>query len=203
VSYAFKITGLANKKELIEQADQDYRLYKFALNDAPDGFWVLIFQQVGRDYREVTLSGNDGQAELWATASPNLSVKHVLRTAQRAVTQANAEANEANARFNKDEQEKAAREAAAQARLAAELDELNFDEPGLDEPIVPAEPDERTEPMMVAEGGPPLTPEEANSLFKMTPEGEAAAAESNGESSGESNGESSGDEPADEGPSEP
>lgn len=153
-----KITGLANKDELLVQPHERFRLYKFALSGAPDGLWVLLLQQAGAQFPDVTLSGNAGQAELWASAAPEVSAHHVLACAKRGVAQANAEAAESDRFFDREARERAEAEAAAKAEaeaaaragaeaeaakaaLASELDELSFDdELGSDESGGPGEP---------------------------------------------------------------
>jgi hypothetical protein len=130
MAYDLKITGLANRDELVDKGPQDFRLYKFSLNHAPDGFWVLLLQSAGLKMPEVTLSANADQVELWATANADVSVKTVLAKAKQAVSQANADANESDAQFNSKAEEKAAAMQEAQQALVAELDDLDFsDEP--------------------------------------------------------------------------
>ena len=67
MAYEIKITGLANKNELVEQGQKGDRLYKFSLSGAPDGFWVLLLQGAGQQFPDVTLSANADQQELWAS----------------------------------------------------------------------------------------------------------------------------------------
>lgn len=153
-----KITGLANKDELLEQPRERFLLYKFSLSGAPDGLWVLLLQQAGLQFPDVTLSANAGQAELWASAAPDVSARLVLDCAKRAVAQANAEAAESDRHFDSAAREKADAQAAAaaaaeaeaaarkeaeaaKAALASELDGLDFDEElGLDDGSGTGEP---------------------------------------------------------------
>lgn len=128
MAYDLKITGLANKDALKAEGPKAHRLYKFALNQAPDGLWVLLLQQAGRDVPDVTVSGNAGQTELWASANADVSVKRVLEGAKRAVKQANADANASDAQFNRAAEEEAASVASFQQQLVAEIDELSFDD---------------------------------------------------------------------------
>lgn len=126
--YDLKITGLANKDELKHEGPKDHRLYKFTLSEAPDGFWVLLLQQAGRAFSEVTISGNAGSTELWASADASVSVKQVLADAKRAVAQANVDATASDEQFSRAAKEKASVAAVQQDTLAKELDELDFSE---------------------------------------------------------------------------
>jgi len=126
VAYDIKITDLINKKELVDAGTAENRLYKFALNAEPDGFWVLLMQRAGLGYSDVTLSASADQSELWASAAGTISVKVVLNTAKQAVAQANADANESESQFNRAAQEKADALAEAQVAFTAEVDDLDF-----------------------------------------------------------------------------
>lgn len=129
MAYDLKITGLANKDELKREGPKDHRLYKFTLSAPPDNFWVLLLQQAGRAFSEVTISGNAGSTELWASADASVSVKKVLDDAKRAVAQANADANASDAQLGGGARAQAATAAAQQQALVQELDELDFSEP--------------------------------------------------------------------------
>jgi hypothetical protein len=144
VSHDLKIIGLLNKDELVEKGPTDNRLYKFELNHKPDGLWVLLLQRAGLQISEVTLSANADQVELWAGAASSLSVKEVLAHAKRAVAQANADASESEALFNKKAQEKADALAAAQASFVSEVDELDFSD---SEPVPDPLGDMGTDPL--------------------------------------------------------
>lgn len=145
MTYDLRITGLANKDDLVREGAGAHRLYKFTLNTPPDSFWVLLLQQAGQRLSDVTVSGNANQTELWASARSDVPVKQVLGAAKQAVAQANVDANESNAQFRRAAAEKAdamrAFEQELKApppeerhQLAAELEQLSFD----DEPA-PAE----------------------------------------------------------------
>lgn len=126
VAYDIKITDLMNKKELVDAGPQDNRLYKFELSEAPSNFWVLLLQRAGHQFKDVTISGNADQTELWASAAGTVSVKHVLDCAKRSVAQANADANESDAQLNRQQREREESLAAAQQTFVSEVDELDF-----------------------------------------------------------------------------
>ncbi len=147
MAYRLTITGLANKHELLKQDSKAYRLYKFALSEPPDGFWVLMLQSAGRDIQDVTLSANQGHLELWASANKAVSVTRVLEAAKGAVRQANSQASdseeeykraaaeaeaakaEMEERWARAERERAAELAGYEQQLVAEIDDLSFEDP--------------------------------------------------------------------------
>lgn len=124
--YDLKITGLANRDELKRESAKDHRLYKFTLSKAPDNFWVLLLQQAGRGFPDVTISGNAGSTELWVSAPASVSVQKVLDDTKRAVAQANADATASDKQLGLSDGKRAASPAAQQDTLAKELDELDF-----------------------------------------------------------------------------
>jgi ribosomal protein L12E/L44/L45/RPP1/RPP2 len=128
MAYDIKITGLKNRDELLEKGGADHRLYKFELSGSPDNLWVLLLQRAGLEYPEVTISASADQDELWASATSDISVQEVLGTARKAVSLANADANESDRQFNQAAEAKAAAEAEAKERLVSELDTLSFEE---------------------------------------------------------------------------
>lgn len=129
MAYDLKITGLANRDELKREGPKDHRLYKFTLSEPPDNFWVLLLQQAAHAFPEVTISGNAGSTELWASADASVSVKKVLDDAKRAVAQANADANASDEQLGRAARERAGAAAIQQDTLVKELDELDFSEP--------------------------------------------------------------------------
>lgn len=162
MTYDLRITGLANKDDLVRESAGAHRLYKFTLNAPPDSFWVLLLQQAGQRLSEVTVSGNANQTELWASARSDVPVKQVLGAAKQAVAQANVDANESDAQFRRAAAEKAdsmrafeqelkATPAPQRDQLAAEIEQLSFDdEPAAaDVPATEAPADDAS----AAEGG--------------------------------------------------
>lgn len=129
MAYAIAITDLLNKDELKQASPSSTRLYKFSLSGEPDGLWVLLLQQAGYDYPEITLSANKDTDELWASADSDVSVKRILAVCKEAVQKANTNGNESQAQFDRAEQEREAALTTAHDTFVSEVDELDFDAP--------------------------------------------------------------------------